>query len=111
MVTVLVAIDIVYKQMVAVPFEKKGNSDPFVSRSLAALARYVGHPKVILQVDSEHALMAVIHDACAMLTAATPRTSPVNSKSQKEQLREQYNPLKGWLALCVLISWAEQTLQ
>ena len=28
-----------------------------------------------------------------------------------EQPREQYNPLKGWLALCVLICWAEQTLQ
>ena len=28
-----------------------------------------------------------------------------------EQPREQYNPFKGWLALCVLICWAEQTLQ
>ena len=77
---VLVAIDTVYKQMVGTPFEKKGNKDPFASRSLAAFARYVGHPKVIIQGDSEHALMAVIHDACALLTAATPRTSPVNSK-------------------------------
>ena len=45
MVTVLVAIDTVYKQMVAIPLEKKGNRDPFASRSLAAFARYVGHPK------------------------------------------------------------------
>ena len=59
MVTVLVAVDTVYKQMVAIPLEKKGNRDPFTSHSLAAFARYVGHPKV----DSEHALMAVIHDA------------------------------------------------
>ena len=66
--------------MVAIPLEKKGNRDPFASRSLAAFARYVGHPKVIIQGDSEHALMAVIHDACALLTAATPRTSLVNSK-------------------------------
>ena len=80
MVTVLVAIDTLYKQMVAIPLEKKRNRDPFASRSLAAFARYVGHPKVINQRDSEHALMAVIHDACALLTAATPRTSLVNSK-------------------------------
>ena len=66
--------------MVAIPLEKKGNRGPFASRSLAAFARYVGHPKVIIHGDSEHALMAVIHDACAMLTAATPRTSLVNSK-------------------------------
>ena len=66
--------------MVAIPLEKKGNRDPFASRSLAAFARYVGHPKVIIQGDSEHAVMAVIHDACALLTAATPRTSLVNSK-------------------------------
>ena len=51
MVTVLVAMDTVYKQMVAVPLEKKGNRDPFASRSLAAFARYVGHPKVIIQGD------------------------------------------------------------
>ena len=80
MVTVLVAIATVYKQMVAIPLEKKGNRDPFASRSLAAFARYVGHPKVIIQGDSEHALMAVIHDACTLLTAATPRTSPEDSK-------------------------------
>ena len=88
MVTVLVAIDTVYKQMVAIPLEKKGNRDPFASRSLAAFARYVGHPKVIIQGDSEHALMAVIHDACALLTAATPRTSLVNSKGSKWSSRE-----------------------
>ena len=70
MLTVLVAIDTVYKQMVAIPLGKKGNRDPFASRSLAAFARYVGHTKLIIQGDMEHALMAV----------ATPRTSPVNSK-------------------------------
>ena len=80
MITVLVVIDTVHKQMVAIPLEKKGNRDPFASRSLAAFARYVGHPKMIIQGDPEHALMAVIHDACALLTAARPRTSPVNSK-------------------------------
>ena len=80
MVTVLVAIDIVYKQMVPIPLEKKGNRDPFASRNLTAFARYVGHPKVIIQGDSEHALLAVIHDACALLTTGTLRTSPVNSK-------------------------------
>ena len=80
MITVLVAIDTVYKQMVAIPLEKKGNRDLFASRSLAAFARHVGHPRVIIQGDSELALMAVIHDACAHLSATTPRTSPVNSK-------------------------------
>ena len=80
MITVLVAIDRVYKQTIAIPLEKKGNRDPFASRSLAAFARYVGHAKVITQGDCEVALMAVIDDACALLTAATPRTSPVNSK-------------------------------
>ena len=63
MVTVSVAIDTVHKQMVAILLETKGNRDPFASRSLAAFARYVGHSKVIIQGDSEHALMAVIHDA------------------------------------------------
>ena len=32
--------------------EMKGNRDPFASRSLAAFARYVGHPKVVIQGDS-----------------------------------------------------------
>ena len=66
MVTVLVAMDTVFKQMVAIPLEKKGNRDPFASRSLATFARYVGHPKVIIQGYSEHALVAVIHDACVL---------------------------------------------
>ena len=63
--------------MVASPLEK-GNSDPFASPNLAAFERYVGHPKVIIQGDSEHAL--TIHDACALLASAIPRTSPENSK-------------------------------
>ena len=95
MVTVLVAIDTVYKQMVAIPLEKKGNRDPFASRSLAAFARYVGHPKVIIQGDSEHALMAVIHDACALLTAATPRTSPVNSKGSNGAAERAVQSVEG----------------
>ena len=78
MITVLVAIDTVYKQMVAIPLEKKDNRDPFASRR-AAFARYVGHPKVTVQGDSQHSLVAVIHESCALLTSATPRTSPVNS--------------------------------
>ena len=68
MMTVLVAID------------KKRIRDPFASRSLTAFARYVGHPKVIIQGESGRPLVAVVHDACALLTSATPRTSPVNSK-------------------------------
>ena len=71
MVTVLVAIGTVYEQMVVICLQKKGNRDPFASRSLAAFARYVGHSKVIIQGDSEHAFMAVIHDACASLRNAT----------------------------------------
>ena len=49
MITVLVAIATVDKQMVAIPLDKKGNRDPLASRCLAALARYVGHSKVIIQ--------------------------------------------------------------
>ena len=75
--------------------EKKGNRDPFASRSLAAFARYVGHPKVIIQGDSEHALMAVIHDACALLTAATPRTSPVNSKGSNGAAERAVQSVEG----------------
>ena len=95
MVTVLVAIDTVYTQMVAISLEKKGNRDPFTSRSLAAFARYVGHPKVIIQGDSEHALMAVIHDARALLTAATPRTSPVNSKGSNGAAKRAVQTFEG----------------
>ena len=95
MVTVLVAIGTVYKQMVAIPLEKKGNRDPFASRSLAAFARYVGHPKVIILGDSEHALMAVIHDACSLLTAATPRTSPVNSKGSNGAAERAVQSVEG----------------
>ena len=95
MVTVLLAIDTVYKQMFAIPPEKKGNGDPFASRSLAAFARYVGHPKVIIQGDSEHALLAVIHDACALLTAATPRTSPVNSKGSNGAAERAVQSVEG----------------
>ena len=95
MVTVRVVTDTVYKQMVAIPLEKKRNRDPFASRSLAAFARYVGRPKVIIQGDSEHALMAVIHDACALLTAATPRTSPVNSKGSNGAAERAVKSVEG----------------
>ena len=91
MITVLVALDTVYKQMVAIPLEKMGNRDPFASRSLAAFARYVGHPKVIIQ-DS---LMAVIHDACALVTSATPRTAPVNSKGSNEAAERAVPSVEG----------------
>ena len=89
------AIDTVYKQRVAIPLEKKGNRDPFASRILAAFARYVGHPRVIIQGDSEHALMAVIHDACALLTAATPRTSLVNSKGSNGAAERAVQSVEG----------------
>ena len=95
MVTVLVAIDTVDKQMVAIPLEQRGNRDPFASRSLAAFARYVGHPKVIIQRDSEHALTAVIHDACAVLTSATPRTSTVNSKGSNGAAERSVQSAEG----------------
>ena len=95
MMTVLVAIETVYKQMVAIFLEKKGDRDPFASRSLAAFARYVGHTKVIIHGDSEHALMAVIHDACALLTAATPRTSPVNSKGSNGAAERAVQSVEG----------------
>ena len=72
--------------MVGIPLVKKGHRDPLASRRLAAFARYVGHSKVILHGYSEHALMADVHDACA-LTSVTPRTSPVNSKGSGAAVR------------------------
>ena len=95
MITVLVAVDTVYKQMVAIPFfEKKGNRDPFASRSLAAFARHVGHPKVIIQGDSERALIAVVHGACALLTSATPRISSVISKGSNGAAKRAGSPIR-----------------
>ena len=67
---------------------EKGNTDPLARLSLAAFTRRVGHPKVIAQGDWEHALMAVIHDACAVLTSATTRTSPVNRKGSNGAAEE-----------------------
>ena len=95
MITVLVAIDTVYKQTVAMPLERKGNIDPFASRSLAAIAGHVGHPRVIIQGDSEPALMAVIHNACALLSATTPRTSPVNSKGSNGAAERAVQAVEG----------------
>ena len=95
MITVLVAIDTVYKQMVAIPLEKKGNRDPFASRSLAAFARYVGHPTVTVQEDSQHSLVAVIHESCALLTSATPRTSPVNSNGSNGAAARAVQSVEG----------------
>ena len=92
MITVLVAIVTVFKQMVAIPLEKKGNR---ASRSLAAFARHVGHPRVIIQGDSELALMAVIHDACALLSATTPQTSPVNSKGSNGAAERAAQAVEG----------------
>ena len=63
----------------------KGDRDAVANRSLAAFA---GHPNVIIQGDPEHAPMAVIDDACATLTSATPRTSRVNSERLKWSSRE-----------------------
>ena len=95
MTTVLMAIDTVYKHMVAIPLEKTGDGDPLTSRSLAAFARYVGHSKVIIQGDSGQALMAVIHDACALLTSAAPRTSPAKSKGSNGAAERVVQSVEG----------------
>ena len=39
--------------------------------------------------------MAVIHDACALLTAATPRTSPVNSKGSNGAAERAVQSVEG----------------
>ena len=39
--------------------------------------------------------MAVIHDACALLTAATPRTSPVNSKGSSGAAERAVRSVEG----------------
>ena len=44
MITVLLAIDTVYKQPIAIPLDKKGSRDPFASRSLAAFANTLDIP-------------------------------------------------------------------
>ena len=72
-----------------------GNRDPLASRSLAAFARYVGHPKVIIEGDSKHVFMAVIHDACALLTSATPRTSLVNTKNSNGAAETAVQAVEG----------------
>ena len=64
MITVLVAIDAVLKQMVPILLRKRRASEI--------------HSQVVR--DSEPALMADIHDACALPPPATPRASPVNSE-------------------------------
>ena len=83
MITVLVAIDTVCKQVVAI-------RDPLASRSLAAFARYGANT------------MAVTHDACAPLRAATPRTSLVNSNGSNGAARtniavESDLPITSWM--------------
>ena len=95
MITVLVGIDTVYKQTVAIPLENKGNRDQLASCSLAQFARYVGHPRVIIQGGSEPALMAVIRDACALLPSATPGTSPVNSKGSNGAAERAVQSVEG----------------
>ena len=95
MVTVLVAIDTVCNRWLPFLLKRKETEIRLPSRSLAAFARYVGHPKVIIQGDSEHALMAAIHDACALLTAATPRTSPVNSKGSNGAAERAVESVEG----------------
>ena len=50
---------------------------------------------MIIQGDSEPALMAVIHDACALLTAATPRTSPVNSQGSNGAAERAVQAVEG----------------
>ena len=62
--------------------------------------------KVIIQGDSEPALMAVMHDRCALLRAATPRTSLVNSKGSNGAAERAVQAVEG-LALCVLTCWNE----
>ena len=39
--------------------------------------------------------MGVIHDACALLTAATPRTSPVNTKGSNGAAERAVQPVEG----------------
>ena len=39
--------------------------------------------------------MAFIHDACALLTAATPRTSPVNSKGSNGAAERAVQAVEG----------------
>ena len=50
---------------------------------------------MIIQGDSEHALVAVIHDACELLTAATPRTSLVNSKGSNGAAERAVQSVEG----------------
>ena len=95
MITVSVAINPVYKQMAAISLEKKGNRDPLASRSLAAFARYVGHPNVIIQGDSEHALVALIHDTCALMTSATSRISLVNGECSNGAAERAVQSVEG----------------
>ena len=64
MITVLIATDTVHKQMVAIPLDKKGN-------------------KVVIQGDSQHALMAVVHDACALLDIHI--STSLNCSEQRHQ--------------------------
>ena len=65
------------------------NRDPFASHRLAAS----GDPTV--KGDSEHALKAVIHDVCALLTSATPRTSLVNSKGSSGAAERARQSVEG----------------
>ena len=110
MVTVLVGIDSVQTGVQTDDCNsscKKGNRDPFASRSQAAFVRYVGHPKLIIQGDSEHALMAAIRDACALLAAATPRTSLVNSEGSHkaaERAVQSVEEIAGTLRLDFLVT-------
>ena len=97
--------------MVAIPVEKKGNRDPLASRSLAAFARYVGHPKS----DHPRRLGARTHGSQPRRVRTADMRDTKNFTCDQQTLkwssREQYNLLNAWLAFCVSICWVEQTLQ
>ena len=95
--------------MVAIPLVKKGNRDPLASRSQATVARYDGHSKVIIQGDSEHALMA--EGSRCMRVNIRDTTNLTHSKGPTGAAeREPSNPLKVWLEHCVLMCYTVQAL-
>ena len=76
---------------------------PLASRSPAAFVRYVGHPKEMRRLGAR------THGRHPRRLRTSDIPHLCDAKAQMEQPRGQYNPLKEWLALCVLVSYSVQS--
>ena len=105
--TTLVAVDDAFDRGVAIPTERKGGKGPIAVRALAAFLQSLCQPRIILQCDSENAILDVTKRVCAELPYVRPRVTPVASKGSNGRVEQKSRAIEG-VARTLLLSIGER---